>query len=97
MLQLDKFEGTALKSDNFVFKFQPKKYPNKALLVPNLRHFSFFCETFQLDQFEGADLKYDNSFFEILGQKYQHEAFLVPNLGIFIISQNFAIRQIRGC
>ena len=34
--------------------------------------------------------------FKILAQKYPNNSFLVPNLGIFALSQNFAIRQIRG-
>ena len=36
-------------------------------------------------------------FFLILAQKYPNKAFLVSNLGIFIISQNFAMRQVRKC
>ena len=32
-----------------------------------------------------------------MAQKYPNKAFLIPNLGIFILSQNFAVRQIRGC
>ena len=44
------------------------------------------------DKFVGTDFKYDNSFLKILTQKYANQAFLVLNLGIFIISQNFAVR-----
>ena len=51
----------------------------------------------QIDKIEGADSKYDNIFFLILAQKYTNKAFLVSNLGIFIISQNFAMRQVRKC
>ena len=49
------------------------------------------------DKFEVADFKYDNSFLKkTISQKYPNKAFLVSNLNIFILSQNFAIRQIRG-
>ena len=40
ILQLHKFQGVDFKYDNIVFKFQPKKYPNKEFLVPNLGIFS---------------------------------------------------------
>ena len=32
---------------------------------------------------------------QILGRKYPNKAFFVPNVGIFVSSQDFAIRQIR--
>ena len=34
--------------------------------------------------------------FEILAQKYPSKAFLIPNLGVFVFSQNFAIREVWG-
>ena len=36
-MQLDEFYGADFKYGNIIFKFQPKKYPNKAFLVPNWR------------------------------------------------------------
>ena len=49
------------------------------------------------DKFEVADFKYDNSSLKkTISQKYPNKAFFVSNLNIFILSQNFAIRQIRG-
>ena len=51
----------------------------------------------QLDKHEVADFKYDNSFLKISAQKYLSKVFLIPNLGIYIISQNFTMRQIWGC
>ena len=59
------------------------------------------------DKLKGADFKYDNTLYKIVAQKirkysifgqiYPNKAFLVPNLVIFYFSQNFALRQIRGC
>ena len=78
-----------------VFKVVAQKQPNKAFSVPKFAF--FFRKILQLEKFDGDDLKFDNSFFKVLAQKYPNQAFLVPNLGIFVFSQNFAIRQIRGC
>ena len=86
-MQLDIFEEAVLKYDNF--QIPPKKHPNKAFL--------FFRKILQLGKFESADLKYDNFFFEILLQKYLFKTFWVRNLGIFLISQNFAVRQNQRC
>ena len=44
------------------FKILSQRYPNKAVLFPNLRIFIFF-QNFAIDKFEGAGFKYDNSFF----------------------------------
>ena len=77
-------------------------------MFPNLGIFIFFTSFLQQGIFEGADFKYDNIFYQLPAQK----SFLVKNtikpflfleqifdsnLGIFIFSQNFAIRQIWGC
>ena len=94
-LMFDKFEGADFKHGNSFLKLLPRNTQIRNFLS-KFRHF-FFRKILQLDKSEGADFKYDNSFFKILSQKYPHEAFLVQNLGIFIISQNFTIRQIRGC
>ena len=40
-LQLDKFEGTDLKYEYSVSKYQPQNNPNEAFLVLNLRIFIF--------------------------------------------------------
>ena len=93
ILQFHKFEDAYFKYDNSLFKFLPKN--------TQIRHFwsqiwAFFVlrKILQLDKFEGADFKYDNSFFKILALKYPNKTFLVPNVGIFVFSQNFAIRHI---
>ena len=36
------------------------------------------------------------AFFKIPAQKYANKI-LVPNLGIYVLAQNFAIRETRGC
>ena len=64
---------------------------------PKYKHFCFFHKILELDKFEGADFKYANSFFLILVKQYPNKIFLVPNLRIFVFSQNFQHRQIRGC
>ena len=106
ILQLHKFKGAYFKSHNSFFKILAQKYPNKAFLVKNTQKWSFWPQILvfllahkllQLDKLKGTDFKSRNSFLRILAQKYQNQAFLVPNLGIFIISQYFAIRQIKGC
>ena len=58
--------------------------------------FHFLHDILQSLKFEDVDLKNDNSFFKILSQKDPNEANLALHLGIFIFSQNFAVRQIRG-
>ena len=93
ILQQYKFKDTDFNYKNF-FWILAQKYSNKTLLTKPRS--LFFCKILLLDKFEGADFKYKNSFFQILIQKYQHEAFLVRNLGVFVISWNFPIRQIRG-
>ena len=55
-----------------------QKYPNKALLVPNLSNF-IFHEILQVDKFEGADFKCDNSFFEIPVQQDELKDFKYDN------------------
>ena len=72
------------------------KIPKYGIFGPKFRNFLFFRKMFQLDKFEVANFKYDNRFLKILALKYPYKGFLVPNLGIFIFSQNFAIRQIQG-
>ena len=62
-LQLEKLEGTYFIYDNSIFKFQPKKYPNKANLVVNLR-ILYPHEILVLENFEAVDFKYDNGFFK---------------------------------
>ena len=84
--------GWWLKLWQFFFQISAPKYPNKAFLVPNFKHFCFFRGILLLGKFEGA-----KSFCKVLAQNYPHEPFLVPSLGIFIVSWNFAIKQIRGC
>ena len=56
-----------------------------------------FHNILQLEKLNGADFKYEFFFSKILAQKYLNKAFLVRNLGIFVFSQNFASRKIRGC
>ena len=87
-----------------LFSNSSPKIPKSGIFGPKFRY--FFHEILQIDKFEDADFKYDNSIFKTLAQKYRNKAFLVknaqirhffvPNLGIFVSSQNFAIRQIQG-
>ena len=63
--QLGEFKSSGFKYDNSFFKTLTQKYPNKALLVLNLRIF-ISKQTLQLDKFEGVDLKYDNDFLKNL-------------------------------
>ena len=50
--------------DKIFFRILVLKYPNKAILFPNLGIF-VFSQNLELDKFEGADFKYDNSFLKI--------------------------------
>ena len=68
--QLGEFKSSGFKYDNSFFKTLTQKYPNKALLVLNLRIF-ISEQTLQLDKFEGVDLKYDNDFFEFQAENTQ--------------------------
>ena len=53
ILQLGKFEGADLKYNYVLFKFQPKKYPNKSFLVRNLGIFAF-SRNFAIRQIRGC-------------------------------------------
>ena len=68
-----------------------QKYPNKAFLIPNL-----FTVILQLDKFQDFNFEIWQYFLKYPAHKYPNKVFLVPNLGIFILTRNFAIRQIRG-
>ena len=71
------------------------KYPNKAFLVLDLTTF-IFARNFPFRKI-WEWLKIWPYLFQILGKKYANKAFFfVPNLGIFILAQNYAIRQIPG-
>ena len=59
---LGEFEGADFKYDDIILWIPAQKYPNKALLVPNLGFFVFLCKILLLDKMEGADFNYDNSF-----------------------------------
>ena len=50
------------KYENNIFKFQSKKTPNKAILVPNLIFF-LEDESLHFGKLEDADFKYGNSLF----------------------------------
>ena len=77
-----------------IFKILAKKYPNKALFVPNLSNY-FFHESFLLSKFEGAELKYYNSFLKIFAQNYPNKAFLVPKLGLSLFTKFYNETNLR--
>ena len=79
-----------------LFQTYNLKYPNKAILVPNLTFlflfflFFFFLLNFlHFDKFQGADSKYHDRFVPIFSLKIPKSTFFVSNLRIFIFARNF--------
>ena len=63
-----KLEGADFKYDNTAFKFQHQKYPNQALLVPNLGIF-LFSSNFAIRQIQGRWFQIWQYRFQIAVQK----------------------------
>ena len=106
ILQLDKFESADFKYEYSIFQILAQNYANKEFLIKNTQityfwsqilAFLFLHKILQLDKLKSMDLKHDNSFFKTVAQKYPNKPFLVANLGIFVFSQNLAIRKIWKC
>ena len=92
-LQLDKLEEVDFKYDNSFLKFYSQN--------THLRNFfpetCFFTKFFAIRQIWGCWFQTWQRFFEIVAQKHLSKTFLDPNLGVFVVLQNFAIRENWGC
>ena len=97
IFQLDKFEGAEFKHYNIAFKLQSKTTQIKHFWYQIQAFFIFFTKLHSLSNLRvlisNMPILYSNSNPKI--SQIRH--FLSPTLSIFIFSQNFAIRQIRGC
>ena len=61
--------GCLFQTRQYFFQILFQKYPNKAILVPNLG--IFFRKILQLDKFEVADFEYDNRFLKFYPENIQ--------------------------
>ena len=108
ILQSDKFEGADFKYDNIIFKFQSKKYPNQAFLVPNLRIFfgTKLCNKTNSRRlisnmrkiFSNSSPKVPKSrvFSSNSTPKIHKSGIFIPKFKDFYFVPNAAIRQIWG-
>ena len=71
---------------------------NITVALQNCIKIGHLCSEFNVtkrDKSEGVDFKYGYSFFKFYSKNAQKKRFLVQNLVIFILTQNFATREIR--
>ena len=95
-LHFHKFEDAEFKCKNIFSNLSPK-YPNEAVLVPNLIFFPCFANFFAFRQILGGWFQISQSFFPIFSLKIPKRTVLVLNLTIFIFARNSQpkITQIR--